>query len=481
MSELTKAQAAHEEAVDDRERLRFELFEWRRRAIEAEKKNAEWDAWRARLGWRLYMAILALRGRLAPAGSRRSRLSQTIVDGLLDQVRALPSRTPDRQAPTGKARLAKAAVFVSGLTGDTRRYRCNHQGEAFGLAGGTFDVRLARDVDLLELVDQYECFVLHRVPWEPAVERFIECAHDRRKRVIFDADDLVFDPGAADFLPLEQMGEAERLLLLDGLHLCRRTLESCDAVTVSTDSLLERARRIHDRVAVTYNVVSAEMVEAADVVLSHRAAAVQSRNVVTIAYLSGTPTHDRDFREAADAVLWALETFPHVRFLAVGFVSLDARFEKYTGRVERLPIQPWRRLPEILASVDINLAPLVPDSPFTDAKSCVKYLEAGLLGVPTIASPRPDFARAIENGVNGLLAEGFTQWRGSVQRLVESEGLGHRLGQAASEDVRRNHTTRARSRPIHDTLTELASRDSFVKPPYDQSDSEAQAQDRTAD
>ena len=113
------------------------------------------------------------------------------------------------------------------------------------------------------------------------------------------------------------------------------------------------------------------------------------------------------------------------------------------GRVDRLPIQPWRRLPEILATIDINLAPLEPDNPFTNAKSCVKYLEAALVGVPTIASPRPDFARTIENGVNGLLAEGAQQWSESVRGLVESERLRRKLGQAASEDVRRNHTTGA--------------------------------------
>ncbi len=437
------------------DRLRFELYHWRERAVEAEAANAEWEAWRARRGWRLYMALLGLRARAAPAGSRRDRAAKSFFGHVLDLGAALPPARWRRPAP-GEEKVAKAVVFVTGISGDSPRYRCAHQAEALGLGGVTFDVERQREVDLDDLLDQYQCYVLHRVHWGPDVERFIDRAHERGKRVIYDTDDLVFDPDATRFIELlEHLGEPKRTLFLDGLHRCRRTLEACDAVTVSSDFLADRVRQIHPRVAVAYNVVSSEMMEQADAILG-RPETHGGDEPVTIAYLSGSPTHDRDFLEASDAVLWALETFPRVRFLAVGSLALDARFDELGARVERVPHQPWKRLPELLASVDVNLAPLEPENPFNESKSCLKYVEAGLLGVPTIASPRSDFARAIEDGVNGFLAEGRDAWREAMGRLVGSPELRHAIGGAARDDVLRNHTTHARSRALCDLLEGLA-------------------------
>jgi glycosyltransferase involved in cell wall biosynthesis len=74
----------------------------------------------------------------------------------------------------------------------------------------------------------------------------------------------------------------------------------------------------------------------------------------------------------------------------------------------------------------------------------VKYLEAGLVGVSTIASPRPDFCRAIEDGRNGFLADEKAAWRERLDALVASPALRREVGERASADVRANHTTYAR-------------------------------------
>jgi glycosyltransferase involved in cell wall biosynthesis len=227
----------------------------------------------------------------------------------------------------------------------------------------------------------------------------------------------------------------------------RLTLEGCGRATVSTEPLARAAGKRVPEVEVVFNVVSDEMIRLADEALAFPARPKARKGGVTIAYLSGTGTHDKDFLEAAGAVLRALETFPETRFLAVGKLQLDARFDRFGPRVTKLPLQPWQSLPAILAGVDINLAPLERDNPFAECKSCVKYLEAGLLGVPTIASPRPDFVRVVEHGRNGLLADTPDEWREAMEQLVGDPDGRAAMGALAAADVRRAHTTRSAAVP----------------------------------
>ena len=345
-------------------------------------------------------------------------------------------------------------LFLFDQPGAWTRYRCDHQAEALRLAGLTCDLVQSGGADLLEAVEHYGCFVLNRVEWTDDVAAFCERARSRGRSLVFDTDDLVFEPELIQhFAVFDGWPEPERRLEVAKFERYRRTLEACRAATVTTEPLRRHACRHADEVDVVANAVSKEMVH-----LGERASAarLQRESTVTIAYLSGTRTHDRDFFEAAEAVLWALETYPHVRFQAVGKLGLDERFDRFPGRVGRVPMQPWQALPQLLGQVDVNLAPLERANPVTECKSCVKYLEAGLVGVPTIASPRPDFVRVIKHGENGLLADNPEQWREALGLLLDSSGLRRQIGERASTETREAHTTAARAPLIAATFARLA-------------------------
>jgi hypothetical protein len=306
------------------------------------------------------------------------------------------------------------------------------------------------------------CYVLHRVPVSEDIEWVIQTARQLGKVVLFDTDDLVFESGAAgSTLDLMEMPGIEKQVLAERLERNSRAMAMCDAVLVTTDRLADLAREVNGRVLVIPNAASKQMVELADEALAVEASREQRREGMTIAYLSGSPTHDRDFLQAAEAVLWALGQDSACRFLVVGNLSLDARFDRYSDRITTLPIQPWQRLPAILARVDVSLAPLEPDNPFTESKSCLKYIEAGLTAVPTIASPRPDFVRAIEPGRNGFLAEKPEEWREALAKLSESPELRARVGRAAYDDVRARHTTTAVAPRLFEAIAGLM-RDKLV-------------------
>jgi glycosyltransferase involved in cell wall biosynthesis/SAM-dependent methyltransferase len=361
------------------------------------------------------------------------------------------------QAPPVAPTTMRFALFISGCPGDPKRYRCDHQAQQLQLLGITADVGVYGEVTLGDVVNRYHVFVLHRVLLSQDVVWFVDEAHRRGHVVVYDTDDLVFDLEATPFIAtLDRLTDRERENFLDSVARGRQALVSCDAVLVSTEPLQEIASRIHTHVVVSPNVVDRTMLDQARAALRYtRVAEAAESDEVTIAYLCGTPTHNRDFLEVADALIWALENFPRARLVTVGPLTLDARFQVFGDRVEQLPLRPWGQLAELIGDVDVSLAPLEPDNPFTQAKSCIKYFEAALVGVPTIASPLPDFARVIVDGVNGVLASDTTQWQAALARLIESAELRREIGQRARQDVLEHHTTAASALGLLSTFRQL--------------------------
>jgi glycosyltransferase involved in cell wall biosynthesis len=414
-------------AAEERLRRRLEESErelWLARSG-ARQLEEHVQAMSATVSWRVTRPLRAIR-RLRPAQSTQP--TDAAVDGGAEPIAAAVSRA--------------AVLFVSGAPEVSRRYRCAHQSEQLELLGATTSVAVHGSVDLLAEVERNAAFVLNRVAWGEDVERFVERARELGKPVLFDTDDLVFDPNVMQHVAaLDDLTADEVRLYEEGLHRYRRTLQACDAVLVSTEPLRRLAGQLHEHVVVVPNVASRGMVEAAALATRARDGRDSRDGRVTVGYLSGTNTHNKDLLEATDAIVDVLERFPETRLLAVGPLRLDPRLDRFGARVERLALQAWEDLPQIQAEIDVNLAPLEPDNPFTESKSCIKWIEAGVAGVATVASPRPDFVRVVRHGENGYLAEGTDEWRSALETLVRDAGLRRRIGETARRDVLTGHTT----------------------------------------
>jgi O-antigen biosynthesis protein len=378
-------------------------------------------------------------------------------------LRDLLMDVPDFRAVADSA-PEMLALCISGVGLDAMRYRCEHLAEQFELQGYRADVATADQVRLTDAIARYAVFVLHRVMAAPDYAAFVVEARRRGKVVIFDTDDLAFDVSLLNHVPgIGEFSSIERKYAADIIERNSQMMRACDAVIVSTEYLRDYILRtgVHQRVFLVPNVASAAMVHGADIAITttahttasaasvsgqvSRKVSQQAEAPVTIGYFSGTKTHNRDFLEAADALLWTLEHYTHVRLQVVGQLRLDSRFDRYAERVLRMPLQPWQRLPHLYTAVDINIAPLERDNPFTEAKSCIKYLEAALCKVPSIASPRSDFRRVIVPGVTGLLANTPAEWQAALAHLIESPVERRTMGERAYAEVRSRETTSARA------------------------------------
>jgi glycosyltransferase involved in cell wall biosynthesis len=281
--------------------------------------------------------------------------------------------------------------------------------------------------------------ILYRVPAQPQILDLIALLESLGVPTAWEVDDLIFDEdlyrrntNLADLDPAEQEN------LLEGVRLYRAALLRTGRAIASTPGLAQAMREAGvAEVAVVHNALDAETLALAEAI---RATPRTARTGVLIAYGSGTRTHDADFRLVAPALARLMAARPDVRLRIVGDLTLPPSLDVLAGRIEmigKLPYAGWMRL---LAEADINLAPLEATR-FNDAKSCIKLLEAAILGVPSICSPRAAFTDAMTNGQDGVLAEGDEAWFAALDLLAGDAALRARLGDAA------RHTALARFSP----------------------------------
>lgn len=296
----------------------------------------------------------------------------------------------------------------------------------------------------------FDLIVLQRVPADADVRHLVLCAREAGIRLVFEVDDYVFDAAAIPSITSlreespERRAEFERYVAG-----CRETLLLCDCFLGSTYPLVEHARALGRPGYVIRNGLNDRQLA-----LGARALARRDRQVaracrdavVRIGYLSGTNTHRADFAVAAPALARLMSERPEVVLVIQGPLAVPDDLAAYAARIERRHFVSWQRLVASTAALDIVLAPLESDNPFTACKSALKYFEAGLVAVPVVASPTDDFARAITAGTNGLLARTTDEWYDSLHSLVASPARRRALGAAARADVLRAYTPAAQSR-----------------------------------
>ena len=288
--------------------------------------------------------------------------------------------------------------------------------------------------------------IFYRVPAEESVLALVAEARRLRVPTWWEADDLIFDEAAIrSSQGLTRLGRRTIESLVHGADLYRRAMLACDAAIASTPRLAEAMERAGmDDVRVIANGLDEQTLaaaEAARVAADEGRAADESREadegLVRIVYGSGTNAHDVDFEEAAPALARVLDRCSHARLRLVGSVAVPACLERHGDRIERLPAGGFEDYLHVLAGGDIAIAPLE-DAAFSDAKSAIKYLEASILGLPSVCSPRAAFASMIVDGVNGLLSDDDESWEKALASLVTEPARRRRIAAAARATVLRD-------------------------------------------
>ncbi|MFL6582928.1 MAG: glycosyltransferase family 4 protein [Chthoniobacterales bacterium] len=342
----------------------------------------------------------------------------------------------------------------------TTRYRCLHLQEQLRLLGHDAVVAEWFTQEQINPAEALSCdvVVLYRLPMSAPLEQLIGHARAGGKRIIFDTDDLVFEPELIQWhRGAGKLNAAEQAEYARGVERYLATLAACDVGLMATPLLAQLARRRGKPAFVHRNCIGEEMRALADELYSGRGGvgdpALQKR--VVIGYGSGTDTHDVDFQSASGALLKILADFPQTELWIGGPLTLASGFNAFGDRVRRFPLADWRGWLQLASQFDIALAPLEADNVFCRAKSEIKFLEAAALGVPIVASDIDAFRDTITNGHDGFVARNEPEWIAALSTLIGDANRRAAIGEHARETVLRRHSSEARAAELALILPEL--------------------------
>lgn len=320
-------------------------------------------------------------------------------------------------------KVYKDVLFINGVNykelPHPPRYRVQHQMEQLRANNIDSDEVFYPFLNL-EFVRNYRAFIFFRCPYTDEIGRFIQLAKELNKVVLYDIDDLVIDKKYTDTIKyLETMDKEERHAYDQNVLSMQRVLRMCDAAITTTERLGAELKQYCPEVFINRNTASEKMLS-----LSEKAYRKRENNKkdgkIKLGYFSGSITHNDDFILILPAVARIMKEYPCTELHIVGILDIPKELEEFVGRVVAHPFVEWEDLPELIASVDINLAPLE-ESIFNEAKSENKWVEAALVRVITVASNVGAFQKMIKPNETGVLCNTVEEWYEQLKRLIIDE------------------------------------------------------------
>lgn len=349
-------------------------------------------------------------------------------------------------------------LFINGcMLPHPMRYRVAHQEEQLLMANVVSDVVYYEALSL-EMVNLARVFVFFRCPYTELIGQFIAQAKKYNKTVIFDIDDLVFDRSYTDSVKyVQQMKKADRELYDSGVERIGQTLKLCDIATTTTEALAEELRKYADTVYINRNVASDEMLMYSEQALDMLAGKniehmkvpgfnthlrlKKQNGQISLGYFSGSITHNDDFAIILPAIIRVMKENSYVHLYLVGELDLPLELKPFKERIHGIEFMDWKKLPLIIAQMDINLVPL-DDTVFNCAKSENKWIEASLVKVVSIASDVGAFHTMIQDNETGILCQNTEHdWYEKISMTVGKRKLREKIGEKAQRYVKEHCIT----------------------------------------
>lgn len=359
-----------------------------------------------------------------------------------------------------RIRNRKSIIFISGewmTPGHT--YRVERYADTYRELG--FQVFWFKPENIFsnpDIIEKCRLLIIWRTEMSENLRKCIQTAKSKGIKVVFDIDDLMFDPELAksEIIDGIRSMDIKREDAVKMFANIRDAMDASDIVTCPTRFLASIIKATGKEVFVLPNGYTNESLQ--------KAFEIQSSNegVIRIGYAGGTRTHQRDYYLAVPALARVLNDFPQARLTVFGEALLIDEFDElspYSDQIEFRSLVSMELMPLEISRFDINLAPLELN-PFCESKSELKFFEAALFKIPTIASPTEPYKRVIEHGFNGFLAATQNEWYDILKLLIENQDIREQTGLNAYNTVLWDFSPEQRNNLVYELLQKIELADS---------------------
>lgn len=352
--------------------------------------------------------------------------------------------------------FSRPNIFIIGSLDlpQCKKYRVLQKVELLETMGFNCEISEYRDIPRVFNKMQLATLVLfYRVPDGDLFRLYLEETKRLKIRTGYDIDDPIFAPDVyAENKNLDMLSKIEKQSLLDSSSDYRVAMEQCDFIAISTPGMQQLANSLFDKpIYLWRNVLDGETLAIVTAQQSATGSPVQNKNIV-ISYMSGSRAHDADFATIEQVLSRVMADFPHVQLLIGGYASVPDELQTFTQRIKQFPFSGYAGYFNHLAQADICVIPLLKDR-FNDCKSAIRYLEAAVLGVPTIAANIGDFKNLINSETNGFLADSDEDWEKYLRLLILNKELRNKISNNARQFVTESQTINALSLNMKDALS----------------------------
>jgi glycosyltransferase involved in cell wall biosynthesis len=365
-------------------------------------------------------------------------------EGLINGIKLLFSRYLKLYFKTLFTPVSGDVLIISAGVGDSAYYRAFNHAEELNIHSIKTSVIMQDDPFLIRHVDKCQVFVFQRTFVTPTIEKMIAKIKQQKKEIIFETDDLVFDAKYIQQTDLykHKMNSAEKMQYKKGIGSEIIKDDYTKVCTTPTSYLAQEIEKYEKKVFVVKNKFSNYELNLTQNILDNLPKEKDDPGVVRIGYFSGTSSHNQDFASVQNVLMEILRKNENVKLFLAGPLDVDNKLNKYKDRIVAMPFVPRNKYYENIWKVDINVAPLVLDDPFCEAKSEIKFTETGILKIPTVAVRNQTFSEAIEDGEDGFLADNKKEWVEKIEKLVKDEKLRKLMGEKARKKVLRDYTNK---------------------------------------